>query len=73
MPYSKTVPAERSISMINRTFDNGRYAALNRATGNVNLEIVTYGNPDFSWRMTPDEFTTALLGLRSNLLDSLLL
>lgn len=67
----KNRPGGESISMINRTFDNGRYAALNRATGNVNLEIVTYGNPDFSWRMTPDEFTTALLGLRSNLLDSL--
>lgn len=56
---------------IRRTFDNGRYAALNRVAANFNPKIGAYGSPDFDWRLTPDEFTKVLLGKCAALRDSL--
>lgn len=52
-----------------RVFDNGSYAALNRIPLSVrpdfNLDKVIF------WRMTPDEYTDALLKLRTQALDSI--
>lgn len=67
----KNRPGGENVKIINRTFDNGRYAALNRALRNTKLSIAPYGNPQFDWRLTPDGFTDALLAARTQLLDSL--
>lgn len=45
---------------INRIFDNGRYAALNRVRGSHPVELNIYGNDRFDWRMTPAQFVDSL-------------
>lgn len=60
-----------SLYRIKRTFDNGRYAALNRVTANFNTKIGAHGSPDFDWRRTPDEFTATLLEKSAAIRDSI--
>ncbi len=60
-----------SLYRIKRTFDNGRYAALNRVTANFNTKIGAHGSPDFDWRLTPDEFTDVLLEKCATLRESI--
>lgn len=44
---------------INRVFDNGRYAALNRVLGSHPMKV--YGHHRFDWRLTPAQFVDSLL------------